>query len=325
MSRTAPPAVVHTVRCKTYEAEEVRGALAPLLESLLGPRLSGETRVLVKPNLLRGGAPERAVATHPAVLLETVRWLKERGCEVTVADSPGLGSTRGNLKTLGALEALERLGARVRDLDGPVRTAVPGGAVVPLSRRALEAEILLNLPKWKTHVQAGLTAGIKNLFGCVVGARKALLHIRGGHREDEFAAMLCGIAAVLRPALTVVDGVVAMEGDGPLHGTPKAVGYLVAGEDPVALDAVLARAMGFAKLPLLAQASFLGTGESDPEKVSLRGAGLPDADTLQFVLPARSSFTFHPVRRLLVAARGGVGRFETVRENAGPSPAGRTE
>jgi len=320
-----PDPTVHTARCATYDPAEVRAAVRPLLDELLPPAPGAGARVLVKPNLLRGWHPDRAVVTHPAVLLEVVRALVERGCAVTVADSPGMGSTRRNLRAIGALEPLQALGAEVVELGDPVPTTVPGGWVVPLSRRALEAEVLVSLPKWKSHVQAGITAGIKNLFGCVVGPRKALLHVRAGHREEEFAAMLCGIAAVLRPALTLVDGVVAMEGDGPSHGTPKPVGLLVAGRDPVAVDAVLARAMGFASLPLLDAAARLGTGVADPERVPLRGAGLPGPEALQFVLPTRSSFTFDPVRRLLLAARGGLERFESERDDAGSSPAGRTQ
>lgn len=321
----APSPEVHTTRCPTYDPGAVRGALAPLLEALLKPHLASGARVLVKPNLLRRWHPDRAVVTHPAVLLETVRWLREGGWAVTVADSPAMGSTRRNLHAFGVLDPLLALGASVEELEEPVPTPVPGGKVVPLSRKALEAEVLLNLPKWKTHVQSGLTAGIKNLFGCVVGPRKALLHVRGGHREAEFTAMLCGIAAVLRPALTLVDGIVAMEGDGPSRGVPKPVGYLVAGADPVAVDAVLARAMGFSSLPLLQEAARLGTGQADPGRVPVRGAGLPGPEALQFVLPNRSSFTFDPVRRLFVAARGGLGRFESIQENAGTNPAGRTE
>jgi len=318
-----PDPTVHTAVCTTYHPAEVRRAAVPLLESLLAPAIGAGQEVLVKPNLLRGWHPDRAVVTHPAVLLEVVRWLVERGCRVTVADSPGIGSTRRNLKAIGAFEPLLSLGAAVAELDDPVRTSVPGGWVVPLSRRALEAGVLVSLPKWKTHGQAGITAGIKNLFGCVAGPRKALLHVRRGHREEEFAAMLCGIAAVLRPTLTLVDGVVAMEGDGPSGGTPKPVGLLVAGKDPVAVDAVLARAMGFASLPLLDAAARLGTGVADPARVPVAGAGLPGAERLQFILPARSSFTFDPVRRLVWAARGGMGRFETARgPSGGESPAG---
>ncbi len=304
---------VTTARCAAYDPATLRGALRPLLETLLAPRLPPGARVLVKPNLLRGCAPERAVTTHPELIAQVCAWLVERGCDVTVGDSPGLGSTRRNLRACGGLEPLRALGVHVEELKGPVPTRLASGVVVSLSRQALEAEVLLNLAKWKTHVQAGLTAGVKNLFGCVVGSRKALLHVRGGHREREFAAMLASLPLALRPALTLVDGVVAMEGDGPFHGTPKAVGYLVAGRDPYAVDARLAQATGFARLPMLDAAAALGAGGTDPERVPLAGAGLPAADALHFKIPRKSSFTFNPIWRVLAAAAGSEERFEVAR------------
>lgn len=303
---------VTTARCASYASEEVRQAVVPLLETLLQPSLRPGCAVLVKPNLLRGWPAERAVVTHPTLLLEVCRWLKEWGCAVTVGESPGLGSTHKNLRGIGALEPLQKLGVEILELADPQATLVPGGMVVPLSRTALEAEVLLNLPKWKTHVQSGLTAGVKNLFGCVVGPRKALLHFRHGHREEAFAAMFPGIAAVLRPELTLVDGVVAMEGNGPSEGTPKTVGYLIAGKEPFAVDAVLAHATGFARLPLLDAARELALGETRLDRIPVAGAGLPGPDALQFHLPTRSSFSFNPVRRLWIRHRGALGQFESI-------------
>lgn len=291
---------VFAAGCPRYEPGPVREALERSFAAhgFLPPG-SPATRVLVKPNLLRPAHSGRAVTTHPAVLVETVRILRERGHEVSVGDSPGVGNARANLAVMGCLREIEATGARVCRLGHPVRVLLPGGRVLPVSRTVLEAEVLLNLPKWKTHVQVGLTGAVKNLFGCVPGPRKALQHIAYGHREREFVAMLVGLAAFLRPSLTVVDGIVAMEGDGPGGGAPKPVGFLFSGKDPISLDRVLATLMGFPDLGLFQVAKDLGIGESDPARIPVAGDPLPDPIEPPFRLPAPRPLTFHPVRRAL--------------------------
>jgi len=108
----------------------------------------------------------------------------------------------------------------------------------------MESDAVVNLPKLKTHGQMMLTLGVKNLFGCVVAQRKAEWHYKVGLRREAFASLLLDIAAVVRPALTILDGIVGMEGDGPRNGTPRAFRLLAGAADPLALDLVLSRMLG---------------------------------------------------------------------------------
>jgi uncharacterized protein (DUF362 family) len=295
---------VHVTACENYDPLRLRAALKEAFSAhgFLPPGTS-PARVLIKPNLLRGATPARAVTTHPALIVEAVRALREGGHEVTVADSPAIGTARGNLRAMGCLEAIGALGARVSTLGDATEVRLPTGRLLPVSRCALEMDVILNLPKWKTHVQVGMTGAVKNLFGCVPGPRKAMQHIAYGHREGEFLEMLIGLAALLRPSLTVVDGVVAMEGDGPGGGTPRPCGWIFSGRDPVALDRVLASLMGFEEMGMFQTARSLGVGESDPTRIPLRGHPLPPRLDPPFRLPAPRPLSFHPFHRLLALAR----------------------
>jgi uncharacterized protein (DUF362 family) len=195
------------------------------------------------------------------------------------------------------------MGATVVRLGSPKPVRLSSGRTVPISELASGVEVLLNLAKWKTHVQTGLTAAVKNLYGCVSGPRKALQHVAYGHREREFLEMLIGIAAHLRPALSVVDGVVAMEGNGPGSGTPKPVGFIFSGRDPVALDRTLASLMGFEELGLFQVARSLGVGETDLGRIRCSGDPLPPRIAPPFLLPRPRPLTFDPLRRALSLLR----------------------
>ena len=308
---------VHAEGCGDYGGAEVGQAVARIFVAFDpgGEIFSPGSRVLIKPNLLRPSPPESAINTHPAVIVECVRFLRGRGCSVLVADSPGVGSGRGNLRRLGCLRELDALGAEARGLSGPRSTMLPCGKRVGISADALDADAILSIPKWKTHVQVGITAAVKNLFGCIVGPRKAWQHVAYGHVEEDFLSMLLDLSAVLRPALTIVDGVVAMEGNGPFHGSPKRVGYMFAGRDPVAIDRVLASLMGFGELGMFRVAKARSAGECDISKIGLSGAKLPDRILPPFRLPDRRPLTFNPLRRVI---SGRCEPWDTVPEIHGP-------
>ncbi len=292
---------VHVRACSDYDRNSVREILLDAFDTFggLGELYPAKGRILVKPNLVRGASAERAVTTHPVVIVETVRILREGGREVLVAESPGIGNARSHIRKLGCLEELESLGAEVRGLRHPVATKLASGHTVGLSRDALEAGGILNLAKWKTHVQVGMTGAVKNCFGCLVGPRKAWQHISYGHHFDEFQAMLLGIAQAVNPSLHVVDGVVAMEGNGPMEGIPKPVGFILSGRDPVALDRILSDRMDLGDLRMFRVAREMGLGETDVDTIRLTGDSLPHRIDPPFVPPKPSPLTFHPIRRLL--------------------------
>lgn len=239
---------VAIVRCSAYEADQVQAAVDRALELLGGVQRfvrPGE-RLLLKPNLLVGAAPDAAVTTHPSVFAAVARALQRAGAALTYGDSPGFGSTAGAARKAGIAQVAEELGVALADFSDGRQVSFPDGRLIKqffLANGVLEADGVVSLPKFKTHGLTRITAAVKNQFGCVVGLRKGEWHARMPD-VDRFCQMLVDLNRCIAPRLFVCDAVVAMEGNGPRSGTPRAVGAIVASADPVALDATLARIAG---------------------------------------------------------------------------------
>lgn len=239
----APPPRVSLVRLDDYRpaavAEAVAAVLAPLggMEAFVRPG----TTVVLKPNFLLPSPPERAVCTHPEILRAVARLALSAGAAaVEATDSPGVGTATRCARRLG-LTAADPLA--VLDADEGVEAAPPGAAFhrLRLSRRLCQAELVINLPKAKTHGQMVMTGAVKNSFGAVLGMEKSQWHFRAGKRPEAFARLLLHIHALVNPRLSLLDAVVGMEGNGPSGGTARRLGFLAASTDAHALDAVLAR------------------------------------------------------------------------------------
>jgi uncharacterized protein (DUF362 family)/ferredoxin len=236
---------VALVRCATYDPDEVYGALRRGIELLGGPdrfAKPGE-RILLKPNILAGEGPERAVTTHPSVLMASVRLLREAGAEVRFGDSPGLENPNQAAKRSGLLEAGVRAGAQFDELSSASPLDNSGGSSVssfPIAQAAHECDGIINLPKMKTHQLTRITGAVKNLFGCIPGKRKALYHVQFPD-VHEFSQLLVDLNLSLRARLHIMDGITAMEGNGPRSGDPKPMRALILSEDPVAVDATFCR------------------------------------------------------------------------------------
>jgi uncharacterized protein (DUF362 family)/Pyruvate/2-oxoacid:ferredoxin oxidoreductase delta subunit len=225
----------------------VRNALEELLDPLGGMAafVRPGQKVLIKPNMLAGKTPDKAVTTHPEIVREVIRMAQRAGGLVSVGDSPGIGTPRQVAQNCGIMAVIEETGASFAPFSESVKER-PGGIFheLEIARDVLEADIVINLPKLKTHQMMGLTCGVKNVFGAVVGMRKPRLHLQAGTDKSFFALMLLELAETIRPALTIVDAVTAMEGDGPGSGDPVHIGALLAGDNPLAVDTVAAELVG---------------------------------------------------------------------------------
>jgi len=258
---------VALARCPAYEPAKVEAAVETLLESLGGIDrwVRPGDRVFLKPNMLTAKKPERAITTHPAVLEAVVNLVKKAGGSVQIGDSPA-----------GVLSSIERYWNETGYSDVARRTCVPlvkleGGRVVPRTVRGrtyhiaapvAEADVVISLPKLKTHSLTVLTAAVKNSFGAIPGFRKAELH-KEAPKPGAFSEIVVDVYEAVRPALTVMDAVVALEGDGPsTKGTPRTVGLLIASPDAVALDSVAGAVVGLAErdVPTTAAAIRRGLG-----------------------------------------------------------------
>ena len=239
------------VRCDSYELDVVRRALDDLMHPLggLGAFVAPSDRVLVKPNFLLAAKPERAVTTHPALVLAVVDALRDLGVkDIVVADSPATQSARHVARRLGLLEALETRDVAVLDLNDSIVVRNPEDSVfqrLELSQAVLDADRVINLPKVKSHAQMSMTLAVKNCFGAVVGMRKAAWHMEAGRDAAFFARMVAEICRQVAPVLSIADGIVAMEGNGPGAGDPRELGILAAAPDPGVLDQLLCEIVGF--------------------------------------------------------------------------------
>lgn len=243
--RAASDAVVALVRCGSYDGSEVFDAVGRGLTLLGGVEhfaAKGET-ILLKPNLLAGAAPEKAVTTHPAVMRAVARHLQANGARLTYGDSPGFGRPESAARRAGLTAVADELGIRLADFQQGNTVSFPEGDFLKqftVARGVFECDGLVSLPKMKTHALTRMTGAVKNQFGCIPGLLKGEFHARMSDL-DRFARMLVDLTRFLRPRLYVMDAVVAMEGNGPRSGDPRAMNALLFSTDPVAMDAVSCR------------------------------------------------------------------------------------
>jgi uncharacterized protein (DUF362 family) len=241
---TRPGIPVALARCADYQFPGLPEAVASLLDTI-GCRPGRSARVLVKPNLLAATLPDFLPCTHPQVVRAVCQYLLDLGAKVQVGDSPSFGEGGNIAGKIGLVDALEDLGVPLVELDKPtvVRLSFPGGRA-GLSQRALENDLILNLPKLKVHRMVRVTGAVKNFFGCVTGIRKALLHVLYGSRGNRFESMLLDLQDHLPPSLSLMDAVTAMHVGGPVHGQPYNLELLAASPSAVALDATVFSILG---------------------------------------------------------------------------------
>ncbi len=282
---------ISMISTSDYELEMLRKSVRLLLEPLggIGRFVKPGQRVLLKPNMLAARPPEAAVTTHPSVLQVVAELAKEAGGIVTAGDSPGIGSFEKVAIRSRIMEAAAAGGVVLLPFRETV--SVKGGKQfrnLQLSSEYMNADVVINLPKLKTHEMMTMTCAVKNLYGSVVGPAKAALHLTAGRSKGMFAALLLEIADARPVALTIVDAVVAMEGDGPNSGTAREAGWLIAGENPVAVDVVAGRLAGIAPaiLPVELEAVQRGIYGSLMEDIEICGDVSKVPDIRPFVLPS---------------------------------------
>jgi len=274
---------VSITACDTYDLDAVRRAVAEVLAPFggMGRFVQPGRRVLLKPNLLGAASLERAVTTHPTVVQAVAEAVQAAGGIVLIGDSPAGPVSNGFQvwRTSGLADVAAQTGATLVPFAEVTWQRLHGHDYF-LARPVLQADLVINLPKLKTHSFALYTGAVKNLFGVIPGTRKRDVHLRAPGIQD-FSLALADVLELVRPALTIMDAVIGQEGEGPgLSGTPRRYGCLAAAADAVALDTVLAQAMGFRPGAVLhlVEAGARGLGLADPRLISVAG----DRATLAF-------------------------------------------
>ncbi len=240
-------------------------------------------RVLIKPNVLRASEAKEGIVTHPAVLRTVVEKVETMGpASIIVGDNPGIfgyGANEECFKRTGLMEAAKGYYQNIGNDSQNVDFNAEFMSTVSLSRMVLEADIIISLPKFKTHGLTVITGAIKNSYGFLPGAQKAKLHKAAGCTE-RFHEMLIDVFRLRVPDLFLVDAVVGMEGNGPASPDLRNIGLILASDNAVALDGVIATMMGCepGRLRFLQKAKEVGLGDYDLSTIELIGElkQLPD-------------------------------------------------
>ncbi|HCG72316.1 MAG TPA: hypothetical protein DE038_03315 [Nitrospina sp.] len=268
---------VHLQKIENYSLDKiesfVRDALSVIDEK--GALFSSGQKVLLKPNLLRGFSPENCVTTNPIVVESVCRLLKDYSVgQITISDSPALGSLEAVASKAGYDPLKKKYGVKIVPLTDPIPFESEEGIPhLKIAGCLQEFDRIINLPKVKSHCQMTMTLATKNLFGLVIGKRKPILHCLVKNDKVKFGKMLIDIARHVNPCLTLADGIEAMQGQGPIHGTPYPLGVLLASTDMTALDRVAAEIIKFPinKVYALEAARLKGYGNYDLDKIEISG------------------------------------------------------
>jgi uncharacterized protein (DUF362 family)/NAD-dependent dihydropyrimidine dehydrogenase PreA subunit len=242
-------AKVSIIQCEDYTPDQVYRKVKEGINLIGGidAFVSKGEKVLLKPNFLVDRPPEKCVTTHPEVVRAVATLVLEAGAHPFIGDSPNLGSTLKVAEKCGVAQVARELGIEIVEFE-PVEVTHPQGKFFKrfvVGKAVREADKIINLPKLKTHNLTFLTLAVKNIFGCVPGARKAQWHVKTSSQDNEyFSKMLLDLYTLINPVLSVVDGIVSMEGKGPGSGTPRNLGVLIAGTDAVAVDAIITEIVG---------------------------------------------------------------------------------
>jgi uncharacterized protein (DUF362 family)/Pyruvate/2-oxoacid:ferredoxin oxidoreductase delta subunit len=281
---------VSLLQTPDYELVTLKRNLIKLMEPLgsMSAFITPGERVLIKPNLLAAKYPEKAVTTHPALVQVVAELVQEAGGIVLIGDSPGIGGFQKVAQKSGIAAAAEACGATLVEFTKSVELNATGMfRRIHLAHAYLEADKIINLPKLKTHEMMTMTCAVKNLFGAVVGTEKAAWHLKAGASRELFAKLLLEIYLIKKPALNIVDAVVAMEGNGPGSGDPVHLGLLIAGVNPVAVDVVAGRLAGLPPdlLPVEREAERMHLPGSRLEDITIYGPVLDTLTGARFRLP----------------------------------------
>lgn len=250
------------VKCEDYSEENVKKAFDELLFNIGGLDWVKEgMKIAIKANLVTFMKPEAAGTTHPALLLELVKRLQEKGAEITLGDSPGGPYNSLNLNhvyNVTGMNELKKYGVTLNQNFNQETANFPEAIVAkefPYTAYLKDADVIINFCKLKSHGMMGMSAATKNLFGIIPGTIKPEFHFRYPDYKD-FANMLIDLNEFLKPRLCIVDAVVGMEGNGPTSGVPKHIGAILASKNPYCLDYVCAKIIGLSKenVPTLEEA-----------------------------------------------------------------------
>lgn len=268
------------IKCEAYEVEAIKEGLerAIVLIEGLSEMKDLNKEVLLKPNLLAGSDPDKAVTTHPAVFEGAIELFEEKGYKLCYGDSPGIGNTSAVSQKAGLKEVAEKYELKQAVFNKGKTISFPEGKIAKqfeLAEAVLEDRYIVSLAKMKTHQLTRITGVIKNQLGCVYGLNKGTSHVKYPDPVS-FSKMLVDLNLLLKPSLYIMDGIVAMEGNGPRSGSPTPMNVLLVSKDPVALDSVFCRLVDINPewIPVIKYGKEFGLGQFENDEIELVGDDL---------------------------------------------------
>ncbi|MHB8157839.1 MAG: DUF362 domain-containing protein [Desulfocucumaceae bacterium] len=292
---------VFVKRCASYEQDVVQEAVIYLLER------AGGIKKLVKPgqlvalkvNLIARKKPDNSVTTHPSLVEAVAREVIKAGGRPVICDSPGGPYTKGLLKSIyretGMEEVARKTGAELNYDTGEEIIKFPEGIVYksyPIISPLARADVIIGLSKMKTHGMTTYTGAVKLFYGAIPGLKKAEYHFNLQRLQD-FSQLLVDVTVLLKPHLSIIDGIWGMEGNGPVSGTPRFAGVLMASENPFSLDAAACRLMGISPAKIIHLKVAAGRGlVGDLNSVQVEGDS-PEVADPPFKLPGHKNIDFN--------------------------------
>lgn len=288
--------------CDSYKYEEVKKSMEILLHDLGGIEkyIKRNSTVFIKLNLIAKKPPDEMATTHPMILKVVAEYLLELGCKVIVGDSPGgpytKSSLKGVYKACGIEKVCEELNIELNYDISEIKVENNNAKILKymtVIKPIVDVDYVINICKLKTHVMATFTGGVKNLFGVIPGVKKAEYHFKMPEVKD-FTESLVDICTFVSPTLTIMDGVVGMEGEGPTAGKPKKVEVLLASSSPYAIDVVACKIINLEplKVPTIQRCIERNLIEKDFSDISVIGEKIEDKIIKDFKIPSNRSISF---------------------------------
>ena len=288
--------LVSIVKASKYDKTIVRQALEKTFENLGGVEkfIRPGMKVALKANLVMKKRPEEAATTHPVFAGELARIIKSAGAEVLIIDSPGGPYTRSRLEDIymgtGMREVAEETGAQLNFDTSEVEVQNAEGKFIKklkILKPLAEADLVINLPKLKTHGQMVYTGAVKNMFGAIAGISKVEYHFNM-KEYDRFADTLIDIFLSAKPALSIMDAIIGMEGAGPSAGVPKEIGVILASRNAFNLDMTAVNIVNIdpKSVPVIKNSIDRGVCPDSIDKIDLVGVPIDSVKVKDFDVPA---------------------------------------
>ena len=272
MGKVELSTIVSVRKVQKYHSGDILKAVEEIYLAAGGPDPKGK-KVLLKPNILADLPPERAVTTHPEVFKACAMYFQSRGATVLAGDSPALHTAGFKAKICGIGPVCDELGIEWIDFSkDPIhKDGFKFAKIID------EVDMIVSLPKLKTHELAYFTGATKNLFGLIPGLSKAMLHAKYPNRNS-FSAMVVDVMKAVKPSFAIMDGIIGMEGPGPQNGQPKHIGLMLGSCNHIALDIVASQIAGYnpMDIPMLAHAVKEGVQVHNLKEIELEGGTIKD-------------------------------------------------